>query len=236
MRKSSLTSLASVALVVLFFGGGQTTDVILEASNIHFPNDQSNKSAACPDTVTINGRNVYHAEHQAFFVNAFSNMVFRGPKGYCVTTLERGDYVIRPGIGAHKLFKHKVTWNTAREICMRDGGQLAVIDSADKEAVFRSWMTNETLNGVWLGIHDLFEQGSWVTLTGEPVAAMTYYPWAKDEPNNWHENQHCGILWATLKTQGISDTSCTIKESFICEISLCEDPGPIFPSTRIDML
>ncbi|XP_076643419.1 C-type lectin lectoxin-Thr1-like isoform X1 [Halictus rubicundus] len=236
MRRLSLTSVASVVLVVLFFEGGQASDVPLETSTIRDSNDQTNKTAECSDTLTINGRNIYHAQQQAFYINAVPNTVFIGRKGYCVSTLERNDYVITPGIGAHKLFKHKVPWNTAREICMREGGQLPMIDSAEKEAVFRSWMTNETLTGVWLGVHDLFEQGTWVTLSGERVATMSYYPWAEGEPNNWHEEQHCGILWLKVKAAGICDTKCTIKESFICEINLCEAPGSILPGASTGSL
>lgn len=236
MHTFSLTTLGGVALALLFVEAGHALGAKLEKSEVRDPIDQANESAACPDTLTITGRNIYHAAQQSFYINAFPNAVFRGPKSYCVTTLNRDDYVVRPGIGAHKLFKHKVTWNAAREICMREGGQLPIIDSRGKEAMFRSWMTNETLDGVWLGIHDLFEQGTWVTLAGEPIAAMSYYPWAKDEPNNWHDEQHCGILWARQKTEGISDASCAIKESFICEISLCEIMGPVIPSTNLDSL
>lgn len=241
MHKFSQTCLASVALVVLFVGDSfshSIMDRIVNTSSLeHDPTaEQTNKSEACRETVTINGRNIYHAEKQAFFVNAFQNTVFRGPRGYCVTTLGRNDYVVRPGIGAHKLLKHKVTWNAARVICMRDGGQLAVIDSAEKEAVFRSWMTQETVDAVWLGVHDLFDEGSWVTLSGEPLAEMSYYPWAKDEPNNWN-TQNCGILSSKMATKGISDTSCDNKESFICEISLCDfDPDLTFPRTHMDKL
>lgn len=236
MPKLSATSLVLVALVVSFSDGGHFADTMMETLQLHNASDHHNDSGACADTITLNGKNIYHAVQQTFFVNTAAGSVYKGPTGYCVATLEKSDYVIRPGIGAHKLFKHKVTWNTAREICRRDGGHLAVVDSAEEERVFRSWMTNETLDGVWLGIHDLFEQGSWVTLAGDPVAAMSYYPWAQDEPNNWHDEQHCGILWLKLKTSGISDTACHLKQAFVCEISLCEVPNFGLPATRVDEL
>ncbi|XP_076643422.1 C-type lectin lectoxin-Thr1-like isoform X4 [Halictus rubicundus] len=236
MRKLSLTSLAGVVLVVLFFEGGQTFQLPLETPKICDPNDQTNKSAESSDTLTINANNIYHAQQQTFYINPVPNTAVSWPHGCCANNFSRRDYVVTPGIGAHKFFKKEVTWNTARDICVRNGGQLPMIDSAEKEAVFRSWMTNETLTGVWLGVHDLFEQGTWLTLSGERVATMSYYPWAEGEPNNWHEEQHCGVLWLKATAAGICDSKCTVKESFICEINLCEAPGSILPGASTGSL
>ncbi|XP_076643424.1 hemolymph lipopolysaccharide-binding protein-like isoform X6 [Halictus rubicundus] len=217
MRKLSLTSLAGVVLVVLFFEGGQTFQLPLETPKICDPNDQTNKSAGCP----IPANETFHV-HNVVLVDELPHTMFKWPHGCCVNNFNRKDYVVTPGIGAHKLFQNEVTWNTAREICMQEGGQLAVINSAEKAAVFRSWASNETAHGVWIGIHDLFEQGKWVTVTGEPVAAMSYYPWAAGEPNNEFGVEHCAALWKK-HSDGIFDVPCSAKYSFICEINLCED-------------
>ncbi|XP_076643425.1 C-type lectin-like isoform X7 [Halictus rubicundus] len=231
MRTLSLTSVASVVLVVLFFEAGQTFELPLRTWKICDSNNHTNKSAGYP-----NPANETLHVHNVVLLDELPQSMFKWPHGCCVNNFNRKDYVIRPGIGAHKLFKHKVPWNTAREICMREGGQLPMIDSAEKEAVFRSWMTNETLTGVWLGVHDLFEQGTWLTLSGERVATMSYYPWAEGEPNNWHEEQHCGVLWLKATAAGICDSKCTVKESFICEINLCEAPGSILPGASTGSL
>ncbi|XP_033338705.2 hemolymph lipopolysaccharide-binding protein [Megalopta genalis] len=224
--KSVSSPFVALAITAHFVFGFQDVAAFDEedVKNLEFAkaNNRSVTLGECTaEKVTLNGGNNYHATQQVFYINANPQTVFQGPRGYCVTTLDRNDYIPRPRIGAQKLFKHKVVWNEAREICMAEGGQLAVIDSAEKEAVFRNWMTNETIDGIWIGIHDFFEQGSWLDLAGERIASTSYYPWAKHQPSS-EDNHRCGILWRTRTTAGISNARCDIRESFICEISLCD--------------
>nr|XP_033338713.1 hemolymph lipopolysaccharide-binding protein-like [Megalopta genalis] len=152
-------------------------------------------------------------------------------KTSCATSLDRCDYAITPGIGAHKLHKRKMTWNEARKICIMEGGHLPLLNSAKKEALFKSLMAKNSLNAVWIGFHDLFEEGSWTTVTGELVDTMSYHPWANDEPDNWNNEQHCGILWEKFKDGGVDDYKCSNTVPFICEIDLCPPSNPlIFPN------
>lgn len=224
--KSALSPFVALAIAARFVFGFQAVAAFVEedVNNLEFAK-ASNRTVTLgecsAEKVTLTGGNNYHATQQVFYINAYPQTVYQGPKGYCVTSLDRTDYVLRPGIGAQRLFKHKVAWNEAREICMAEGGQLAVVDSAEKEAVFRNWMANETVNGVWTGIHDFFEEGSWLNLAGERIALTSYYPWAKDQPSSG-TNEHCGILWRLRTATGISNARCDIKQSFICEISLCD--------------
>ncbi|XP_078051018.1 hemolymph lipopolysaccharide-binding protein-like [Augochlora pura] len=226
--KSALSPLVALAVTARFVIGFQGVAAAFneeDVNNLEFAkaNNRTVTLGECSagEKVTLNGGNNYHATQQVFYINAYPQAVYQGPKGYCVTALDRADYVPRPGIGAQKLFKHKVAWNEAREICMAEGGQLAAIDSAEKETVFRNWMANETIDGVWTGIHDFFEEGSWLNLAGERIAATSYYPWARNQPSSG-ANEHCGILWRLKTAAGISNARCDIKESFVCEISLCD--------------
>ncbi|XP_076643437.1 hemolymph lipopolysaccharide-binding protein-like [Halictus rubicundus] len=215
MRKLSLTSLAGVVLVVLFFEGGQVSNVHLEALEIRNSNDQTNTSPGCPipATKTSHGYNVVR-------VDEVRNTVFSWSHGCCVNNFNRTDYVITPGIGAHKLLKHQVTWNRARDICVRDGAQLAVINSDAEEALFRTWMSKNSLGGVWIGVHDMFQEDWWVTTTGEPLAAMSYNLWADTRPDKQLNGSHCGVL-RDSPLKGIDNYPCDRKYAFICEINLC---------------
>ncbi|XP_078051025.1 hemolymph lipopolysaccharide-binding protein-like [Augochlora pura] len=139
----------------------------------------------------------------------------------CEPALLRSDYVTTPDVGVHKVHRRKVTWNEARKICMAEGAHLAVLDSAEEEALFKSWISKGNLGGFWIGFHDLFEEGSWTTVTGGYVDSMSYHPWAADEPNNWGNEQHCGILWEKYKGQGADDYGCHNHAAFVCEIDLC---------------
>nr|XP_033329028.1 hemolymph lipopolysaccharide-binding protein-like [Megalopta genalis] len=144
----------------------------------------------------------------------------------CIPTLDRCDYVATPGLGAHKVHKRKMTWNEARKICLMEGAHLAILDSASEEALFKGWMKEAHLDRVWLGFHDLFEEGSWTTVTGELVDTMSYHPWGNDEPNNLSDRQHCAALWEKFKEGGADDIGCDSKCPFVCEINLCNSSNP----------
>ncbi|XP_076384280.1 C-type lectin domain family 4 member M-like [Megalopta genalis] len=101
------------------------------------------------------------------------------------------------------------------------GGQLVVIDSAQKQAILRSRLARESLRALWVGFHDLFEEGSWTTVTDELVDELDYYPWAKGEPNNSGNLQHCAIIWGTNITDGMDDYRCDGKFAFVCKNKSC---------------
>ncbi|XP_076643432.1 hemolymph lipopolysaccharide-binding protein-like isoform X14 [Halictus rubicundus] len=199
MRQLWLT--AGVVLVVLFFEGGQASVVAVNPVN-----QSVNTTAGLFEVVPV---------------NAVPNTVSVEPKSMCcVTGLDRNDYIVTPGVGAHKFFKQAMTWNVARDICVRDGAQLAVINSDAEEALFRSWKSNNSLTGVWIGVHDFFQKNWWVTMTGEPLAAMSYDMWSYNLPDKTSNNRHCGVLWSIQK-KGISHCPCHWNYSFVCEIDLC---------------
>ncbi|XP_078051017.1 perlucin-like protein [Augochlora pura] len=151
-----------------------------------------------------------------------------GEKISCSPSLKRSDYVVTRGLGAHKLQRRRMSWNEARKTCLMEGANLAVLDSAEKGALFRDWIVKESLGSLWVGFHDLYEEGSWSTVTGEMVDAMSYSPWAMGEPDNWNRQEHCGILWAPHNNDfGLDDYTCNHKAAFVCEINLCDSLGPL---------
>ncbi|XP_078050604.1 salivary C-type lectin 2-like [Augochlora pura] len=138
----------------------------------------------------------------------------------------KSDYFVEKAKWTFKLYKYRKTWNDARKFCVAKGGQLVVLDSAEKQATLRSRLVKAKLNwlklkALWIGFHDLFEEGSWTTVTDELVDAFDYNPWAKDEPNNFNNLQHCAIIWRTNITDGVDDYRCDGKFAFACEKTSC---------------
>ncbi|XP_076643430.1 hemolymph lipopolysaccharide-binding protein-like isoform X12 [Halictus rubicundus] len=201
MRQLSLTSFASVVLVVLFFEGGQASEVA-----VNHANQPVNATAGFSEVVPGNGVTYAVSEQSQSLC--------------CVTGLHRNDYTYTPGVGAHKFFKQAKSWNAARDACVRDGAQLVVINSNAEEALLRRLKSNNSVNSVWTGVHDYFQRGSWVTVVGEPLSSLGYNMWAQNRPRNNDNIERCGVLWND-QTKGVDNTRCNWNFSFICEINLC---------------
>lgn len=146
-----------------------------------------------------------------------------GGKISCVLTLPRGDYFIEPGVGAFKIHDTTATWYEARKICSAEGGQLAVLDTKEKRDLFKQWIEERNYGAVWLGFHALIEQGIWLTITGESIYSIGYYPWGSGEPSGSQggEPTQCAAFW----NNGIGDFNCDLARPFICEINVCEALG-----------
>lgn len=156
--------------------------------------------------------NTYDSDTQMFYING------RQTDNY-VAKLKEG-YVVTRGVGAHKLYPRKIVWNTAREACMRDGGHLAIINSVAEEKVLVNLLQQANLVEAWIGIHDLFEEGDWITLTGESLEKAGFDTWSTlwpNEPDNLGGSQNCGVV---RKEGSIDDVVCSLHHPYICEIDI----------------
>lgn len=176
------------------------------------------KRDGSPPAVYMGGNYNYQATQQVFFISGAPQTVSKGMKN-CVTYLDREDYTVRPGVGVHKIHKRKISWNRARKSCMEEGASLAILNSALEENTLLDWMRKENVPRVWIGIHDQFEEGKWVTLSGAPVESIGYEHWVRpNEPDNLNGNQNCALL---IEERGMDDVDCTHVHAYLCEINLC---------------
>ena len=129
----------------------------------------------------------------------------------------RDDYQIIQYMGTYKLHKNPLaTWNEAREICVQEGAQLAIINSNAEAKMLSDWLLRENVTqATWIGTHDLF--GNWVTLTGETLAAAGYDQWLPGEPNNEGGLGHCGSL---RYLNGMYVSVCNRKQPFFCKMNV----------------
>merc|ERR1719187_813476 len=89
------------------------------------------------------------------------------------------------------------TWYNARRECKQSGGYLVEIDSEEeqdailREVTARGW-DGDTHFGFWIGLTDIFHDGTWVwDNLGRP---LDFSYWAPGEPNNWGGIQHCAAI------------------------------------------
>lgn len=98
-------------------------------------------------------------------------------------------------------------------------GHLAVINSDFEEDLLLKMLNEKDINWAWIGAHDLFEEGDWVTVTGESLESAGYSKWTTvfptKEPNNYNSNQNCATL---VKWGGMDDYFCSELRFFFCEI------------------
>jgi hypothetical protein len=105
-----------------------------------------------------------------------------------------------------------VTWLAARDACVNRGAYLATIADADENAFV------STLCGCdrWIGLNDLLVEGTFVWVTGEPVA---YTNWSPGEPSNNSGVQHCVRMAADARWD---DDECQAETGRMHEY-ICED-------------
>lgn len=80
----------------------------IEWLNLFLPSEESNKIS-----VTMNGHSNYHVGQQTFYIydSQFFKRLLDKQNGSSVTSC------------THRFYPYKVTWNKARQACIRDGGK-----------------------------------------------------------------------------------------------------------------
>ena len=218
-----LLTLVTLSTGVLCNAGQNLPDTVqLSLDQMKIVNSSESNATAdsVPSIVNMTGNFNYHAAQQVFFLYDLPDLLRKVKQG-CASHVQRDDYVVTVGIGAHKLNKRKVKWDKARKACMAEGGQLAILNSVKEEKILVDWMNRENINSAWLGVHDQFTEGDWVTLTGESFDTAGYNTWSTRWPNlpdNYGGNQNCGVL---IKQGGLDDENCHINLPYFCKINLC---------------
>ncbi|XP_054001320.1 hemolymph lipopolysaccharide-binding protein-like [Hylaeus anthracinus] len=198
---------------------GSTVVDVLEPSQRQKRQANGTRSDS-PSVVNMNGHFNYQATQQIFFINGMPQKHRKGLKS-CVSYVERDDYVITVGVGVHKFHRRRLMWNQARKSCLNEGGQLAVLNSDREEKLLTSWIGRENFERAFVGIHDLYEEGEWLTVASESLEATGFERWSTNWPNlpdNLGGRQNCGVL---EKSGGYDDIDCDATLPYICEISLC---------------
>ncbi|XP_058864090.1 hepatic lectin-like [Acipenser ruthenus] len=103
--------------------------------------------------------------------------------------------------------KEKKGWKEARTFCQSQNSDLAVINS-DEELKYL--LDKGPAKELWLGLSDSDNEGTWKWLDGRVVEKRL---WHKGEPNNYENNEDCGLLSNGL----LNDLMCEAKVHWICE-------------------
>ena len=142
------------------------------------------------------------------------------------TSLYTGCYLFQEG---------NSSWYESRRQCRQSGGYLVEVDSQEEqttilEEIYRRGWDYETHFGFWIGLTDIFHDGTWVwDNLGKP---LDYSSWAAGEPNSWHGVQHCAILklggggfgfWDDIGCEAIKSGNFSVGDNSLGHI--CEAAG-----------
>jgi hypothetical protein len=120
------------------------------------------------------------------------------------------------------------SWSQVHSLCRLSGANLLTVDDALEQAFIRSQLPTGSEQGLWIGLHDISQQGRYVWTNGVPYK---FAVWAHDQPNRT-QHQNCVLInpegdeqEGTWKT-----ANCNTNAGYICE-KLNEGPVPTDPST-----
>jgi hypothetical protein len=112
-----------------------------------------------------------------------------------------------------------VDWDGAKKACQTAGGKLATVASAEESrALFDSlklpsglpsW---QPLEGVWIGLTDAVQEGTFRWSDG---SALAYKNWAPGQPNDGNAGEDCTTF--TLGNGKWNDADCATPLPYVCE-------------------
>jgi hypothetical protein len=97
---------------------------------------------------------------------------------------------------------------------------LAIIKSDDEENILLRMLQEKDIDTAWLGVHDLYQEGDWITVLDEPLRNTGYTKWTTkwpNEPDNHNDAQNCARLISP--EGGMDDESCDVLFPFLCKLS-----------------
>ncbi|XP_047510455.1 secretory phospholipase A2 receptor-like [Pieris napi] len=118
----------------------------------------------------------------------------------------------------YRLHDLATDWDQARQMCEAEGTTLLIPSSLDEIENLKLLMSNMKAHytGVFIGIHDQFSDGHYVTVKGEPITGtILELLWAEGRPDNLNGSEHCVIM----TREGLfDDRPCSDIFPFVCKI------------------
>ncbi|XP_026154518.1 CD209 antigen-like protein E [Mastacembelus armatus] len=115
------------------------------------------------------------------------------------------------------------SWQDARQFCKKQGADLAVIDSREKnlaisDLIYNYYDPSKNIyqSGFWIGLRDVEEEGVWKWPDGQ---RLTEGYWNDGEPNN-QGNEDCAAAYPRSNPfKSWNDAPCNYDLKWICEMA-----------------
>lgn len=114
-----------------------------------------------------------------------------------------------------------LSWRMSRQFCIRKGGHLAIIHTAEEQTFIWNQLVRGHWNAYWFGITDQKAEGTWHWVDGTELVGGF---WEEGEPNN-HIDEDCGYIVKTqvrsrIPTKSWYDAPCEMHCRFVCEMEI----------------
>ncbi|MCI6189283.1 MAG: GBS Bsp-like repeat-containing protein, partial [Clostridium sp.] len=83
-------------------------------------------------------------------------------------------------------YDYSMAWEVAKEYCKNKGGNLAIIDSKEKNDVISELIKDGTKDAYFLGASDKENEGNWNWINGENI---NYANWGNTQPDNYKNSE-----------------------------------------------
>ncbi|KAG7253334.1 hypothetical protein CRUP_030107 [Coryphaenoides rupestris] len=109
-------------------------------------------------------------------------------------------------------------WKAAQLSCVRQGGHLAIIYTAEAQSFLWELLPRGHWNAYWFGLTDQQSEDDWKWVDGTTLIGGF---WEVGEPNN-HINEDCGYIVKTTNLDRVAvrswiDAPCEMRLPFICQ-------------------
>ncbi|KAI5618871.1 CD209 antigen [Silurus asotus] len=123
------------------------------------------------------------------------------------------------------------SWNASRNECKKEGADLVVIDSKEKQEFIVKSLNNNLRfsynNGFWIGLKDDHTEGIWKWLNG---TTLNEGYWMDGEPNDDKAMEDCAGVYPTNNPmKSWNDAPCSYPQKWICEMEI-DNTLPFVPS------
>ncbi|XP_069764107.1 lectin-like isoform X2 [Narcine bancroftii] len=116
----------------------------------------------------------------------------------------------------YRFFCDSRTWWDAEEFCNHRSnyGHLASVNSEDHQEFILDiiYAVNRNMPITWIGLNDRCKEGTFNWIDG---SSLDYQNWAKGEPNNLRNEEHC-VNMNYFRDGTWNDEVCDKKFAFVC--------------------
>ncbi|KAK7790238.1 hypothetical protein R5R35_001042 [Gryllus longicercus] len=114
----------------------------------------------------------------------------------------------------YKVYKKLATWDDAKHICFNDSAYLVIPKTQDEVEALKRLMKKEEINGVYVGFHDNYHDGQFITVLGDPMNNEQKKMWASNQPGGGNK-ENCAMFFPIAK---MHDYPCTTRSFFVCQM------------------